>query len=289
VKPASFGYVRAVSVLDAVQVLDEEHGEARVLAGGQSLMPMLNMRLMRPSTLVDINGLADELGRIDTEGAETVVGAMVRYTTLESSPVASERLPLLGHVARYVGDRAVRNRGTLGGALAQADPTGEMALACLALDAGVVARSTAGERVIPIADFFQGPYTSALKPDELLVAVRFPIAPSRFCFFERNRKHNDWAVLSVVALGDVDPDRRWTSVRIGLGGVNDRPVLAHAAAGRLEGRGWDGATIEEAAELALEAIDPPDDIRATAEYRRHLVSVHVRRVLTHMAGSAAVG
>jgi carbon-monoxide dehydrogenase medium subunit len=255
VKPAPFAYVRAVSVADAVQVLDDEGGMARVLAGGQSLVPMLNMRLMRPSALVDINGLDEELGRIDTEGTETVVGSLVRYSTLETSSVISERLPL----------------------------------ACLALDARVVARSTRGERIVPIGDFFAGAYANALEPDEMVVAVRFPIAPARFSFFELNRKHNDWAVLAVAVLGDVDASGRWSSVRIVLGGVNDRPVLAGAAAQRLEARRWDGAAIEEAAELALEAVDPPDDVRATAEYRRHLVPVHVRRVLRELARGAPDG
>lgn len=283
-KAAPFAYVRAVSVADAVQVLEDEGGAARVLAGGQSLVPMLHMRLMRPSAVVDINGLEDELGRVDASGAETVVGALVRYATIESSPVVSERLPLLQHVVRYIGDRAVRNRGTLGGAVAQSDPTGEMPLACLALDAKVVARSKAGERVIPIAEFFAGSYANVLAPEELLTAVRFPLSPARFAFVERTRKHNDWAILSVVALGNVDAAGRWSSVRLALGGVNDRPVLAPAATARLEGERWDDAAIAEAAKLALEAVDPPDDVRASAEYRRHLVPVHVRRVLRELRG-----
>jgi aerobic carbon-monoxide dehydrogenase medium subunit len=289
VKPAPFAYVRAVSVADAVQVLDDEGGAARVLAGGQSLVPMLNMRLMRPSALVDINGLGEELGRVETDGAETVVGALVRYAELEASPMVSERLPLLQHVARYIGDRAVRNRGTLGGALAQSDPTGEMPLACLALDARIVARSRGGERTLPVGEFFSGAYENALDPDELIVAIRFPIAPARFAFFERNRKHNDWAVLAVAALGDVDPDGRFSRVRLALGGVNDRPVLAEAAMRRLEGQQWDDAVVTEAADLALEAVDPPDDVRASAEYRRHLVPVHVRRVLRTLAAEASRG
>jgi carbon-monoxide dehydrogenase medium subunit len=289
VKPAPFAYVRAVSVADAIQVLDDEGGMARVLAGGQSLVPMLNMRLMRPSTLVDLNGLEDELGRIETDGTDTVVGALVRYTTLDRSSVVSERLPLLQNVVRYIGDRAVRNRGTLGGAVAQSDPTGEMPLACQALGARVVARSTRDERVIPIEDFFVGAYANALEPDELVVAVRFPIAPARFRFFELTRKHNDWAVLAVAALGDVDAGGRWTSVRLALGGVNDRPVLARAAAQRLEGRRWDRSTVEEAADLALEDVNPPDDVRASAEYRRHLVPIHVRRALSELAEGAPGG
>jgi carbon-monoxide dehydrogenase medium subunit len=286
VKPAPFTYVRPASVADAVRRLSESAGSARVLAGGQSLVPMLHMRLMRPEVLVDINSLAGELGGIEPRGSETVIGALVRYTELETSPVVAERLPLLPRVVRHVGDRQVRNRGTIGGALVQADPTGEIPLACLALGAQVVARSTAGERTIPIEDFFEGSYASALEPEEMLVSVRLPLSPQHCAFFERGRKHNDFAVLSMAVLGSRDPDGRWRSVRIALGGVNDRPVLAGVAAERLEGRSWDETVIEEAVELALDVVDPPDDVRASAEYRRHLVPVHLRRLLREL-GSAA--
>jgi aerobic carbon-monoxide dehydrogenase medium subunit len=282
VKPARFDYVRPRSVDEAVRVLDDHDGMARVLAGGQSLVPMLHMRLMRPSALVDVNALDAELGRIDAHGPDPQIGALVRYTTVETSPVVAERLPLLSQVVRHIGDRQVRNRGTVGGALAQADPTGEVPLACLALGARVVARSVRGERMIAIDDFFEGAYTSALEPEELLVAVRFPASPAHCAFFERGRKHNDFAVLSVAATGNTDSDGRWHSVRIALGGVDDRPVLAMASAERLEGRAWHDDAIAEAAELALEAADPPDDVRASARYREHLLPVHVRRVLTDL-------
>jgi carbon-monoxide dehydrogenase medium subunit len=283
-KAAPFSYVRPASVDDAVNELARHEGRARVLAGGQSLAPMLHMRLMRPAALVDINGLHADLGEVQARGTETVVGAMVRYKDLETSALIAERLPLLSHVVRFIGDRQVRNRGTVGGALAQSDPTGEVALACLALGATVVARSMRGERAIPIETFFDGSYANVLELDELLVAVRFPMAAKRFRFFERGRKHNDFAVLSMVVLGSPDDDGRWRSVRIALGGLNDQPVLATAAAQRLEGQVWDAAAIEEAAQLALEVVDPPDDIRATAEYRRHLAPVHLRRILNDLAG-----
>jgi carbon-monoxide dehydrogenase medium subunit len=283
-KAAPFSYVRPASVADAVNELARHDGMARVLAGGQSLAPMLHMRLMRPATVVDINGLHDDLGQVRADGSETVVGAMVRYKDLQASPIIGERLPLLPFVVAFIGDRQVRNRGTVGGALAQSDPTGEMALACLALGANVVARSVRGDRTIPIETFFDGSYANVLELDELLVAVRFPIAPTRFRFFERGRKHNDFAVLNMVVLGTPGEDGRWRSVRIALGGLNDRPVLASAAARRLEGREWDAAAIEEAAQLALEVVDPPDDVRASAEYRRHLAMVHLRRVLNDLAG-----
>jgi carbon-monoxide dehydrogenase medium subunit len=283
VKAAPFEYVKPATVDEALQALEDHLGMARVLAGGQSLLPMLGMRLMRPSALVDINGLAGELGRIEARGSETVVGALVRYATIESSPVVSERLPLLQHIVQYIGDRQVRNRGTIGGALAQADPTGEMALACLVLDATIVARTTQGERDIPAADFFAGSYASVLEPEELLVAVRFPLAPDHCRFFERGRKHNDFAVLSVAVAASRGAEGRWEGVRIGLGGVNDRPLLAEAAAAALEGRTWDDATIDAAAALAMEVVDAPDDVRAGAAYREHLVPIHVRRLLRELA------
>jgi carbon-monoxide dehydrogenase medium subunit len=283
VKAAPFEYVKPATVDEALQALDEHLGMARVLAGGQSLVPMLGMRLMRPSALVDINGLVEELGQIEARGSETVIGALVRYAAIESSPVVSERLPLLRHIVQFIGDRQVRNRGTIGGALAQADPTGEMALACLVLDATIVASTLQGEREIAAADFFAGSYASVLEAEELLTAVRFPLAPDHCHFFERGRKHNDFAVLSVAAAGSIGADGAWTGVRLGLGGVNDRPVLAEAAAAALEGRRWDDAVIDEAASLAMDVVDAPDDVRASAAYREHLVPIHVRRVLRELA------
>ena len=281
-KAAPLEYLRPASVDEALRMLDEHAGMARVLAGGQSLVPMLHMRLMRPMAVVDVNRLGDELGGVDARGAEVVVGALVRYAELETSPLIAERLPLLQHVVHFIGDRQVRNRGTIGGALAQSDPTGEMPLACLALGARIVARSVRGERTIPVEEFFVGSYANVLEPDELIVAVRFPQAPGHCAFFERGRKHNDFATISVVAAGTPVGDGRWSHVRIALGGINDRPVLAGAAAARLEGRTWDDAALREAADLTGEDVDAPDDVRASAEYRAHLVPIHVRRVLTDL-------
>lgn len=285
-KAAAFSFERPGTVDEAARLLREHAGAARVLAGGQSLVPMLGMRIMRPQVLVDVNGLELELGDVRAEGDETVLGALVRYTEIETDPEIGARLPLLAHVVRRIGDRQVRNRGTIGGALAQSDPTGEMALASLALDATLVLRDADGERDVPAREFFTGSYANVLEPDELVVAVRFPRHPARFAFFERGRKHNDFALVSVAAVADpVAEDGRTVmrGVRIALGGVHDRPVLATAAAAALEGRPWDEALVAEAAALSLEAIDPPDDIRASAEYRRHLVPIHVRRVLADLA------
>lgn len=288
-KPAAFEYLRPASVREAVAALEAHGGMARVLAGGQSLVPMLGMRLMRPTALVDINGLEEDLGRIDVRGAETTIGALVRYSALERSPVIAERLPLLRSAVRHIGDRQVRNRGTIGGALVQADPTGEMPLVCLALGAEVLVRGPAGERTIPIEDFFLGSYASALDPDELLTGLRFEVVPERWAFFERGRKHNDFALLSIAVVASLAQDGRWREVRIGLGGMSDTPVLARAAASHLEGVRWDPERIVAAAELALEDCDPPDDVRASAEYRSHLLPVHLRRLLTELAEGGGDG
>ncbi len=277
-KSAPFSYERPQSVQEALEILERHGGMARVLAGGQSLVPMLQMRLMQLSAVVDINRLAG-LDEVRAEGASTVFGPLVRYAEIERSPLVSERLPLLAHVVRYVGDPQVRNRGTLGGSLAQADPTGEMAVASLALDATIVASSVSGRREIGIDEFLIGSYATALQPEEMLIEVRFPVAPDSFVFLERNRKHNDFAVINIAVVGRREGAGRWSGLRIALGGVNDRAVLASEAAALLEGTTLEDDAIEQAAQSALGVIDPPSDVRGSAEYRRHLVPVYVRRAL----------
>jgi aerobic carbon-monoxide dehydrogenase medium subunit len=281
VKPAPFAYHRPGSVAEAVAHLAGYDGQARVLAGGQSLVPMLNMRLWRPAALVDINEL-DELDEITVDGDRTVVGALVRYATLERSALVAERLPLVARIVTHIGDRQVRNRGTIGGALVQGDPTGEMPLACLVLGATVSAAGPRGTRRIPLEDLYAGSYATVLEPDELVTAVEFPAHPQHIAFAELCRKHNDFAVLSVAATGNRDADGRWTDVRIALGGVADTPVLAAAAAAALAGTRLTDTDLDAAARSALEVVDPPTDVRASAEYRRHLVPVYVRRVLTEL-------
>jgi aerobic carbon-monoxide dehydrogenase medium subunit len=280
-KSAPFSYERPGSVQEALAILDQHGGAARIIAGGQSLVPMLQMRLMQLSAVVDINHLPG-LGEVRADGGATVFGPLVRYAAIERSPLVSERLPLLRHVVRYVGDPQVRNRGTIGGSLAQADPTGEMPVASLALDATIIASSVSGVREIPIDDFLVGSYATALEPEEMLTEVRFPVGPDSFVFFERNRKHNDFAVINVAVVGRRDASGRWSGIRIALGGVNDRAVLAGAAAAILEGTMLEDDAIERAAQSALEVVDPPSDVRGSAEYRRHLVPVYVSRSLARL-------
>jgi carbon-monoxide dehydrogenase medium subunit len=287
-KAAHFTYHRPTSVDEAVAFLDDYGGAARVIAGGQSLVPMMNMRLWRPVALVDINRIP-ELGEVRTEGTSTVLGALVRYATLERQPLVAERLPALPQIVRHIGDRQVRNRGTVGGSLVQADPTGEFPLACLVLGASVRVVGPEGVREIPVAELYEGSYATVLELEELLTEVVFPPSPAHFAFTEVTRRHNDFAVISVLAVGDRGPDGRWHDVRIGLGGIADTPVLADAAAALLDGSDLSDAVIAEAAALAVEVADPPSDIRASAEYRRHLVPVYVRRVLTELRESPLRG
>ena len=270
-KPAPFAYVRPDTVEAAIGAL-AEHEDVRVLAGGQSLVPMLHMRLMRPAALIDINRIP-ELDGIAISGNEVVIGALTRYSTLEASPLVAERLPLLQDVVGHIGDRQVRNRGTIGGALAHADPVGEIVLACLALDATVVARSIDGTRELAMRDLVLGPYTTALEPNELLVEVRFPESPGSCTFFELGRRHNDFAVLAVATAG-TRAGGQWSGLRVVLVGAEDRALLVP-----LEDSALDDDAIAAAADDCLAASDPQDDIRASAEYRRHLISVHVSRQL----------
>jgi len=280
-KPGPLGYHRATSVSHAVQLLSGYEGTARVIAGGQSLVPMLSMRLIQPDALIDVNRLA-ELAEVRVAGDTTVLGALVRYTTIEQSPLIARRLGLLARVVRHVGDRQVRNRGTIGGSLAQGDPTGEVPLACLALGASVRAAGPDGQRELPVAELQAGSYATVLEPCEVLTEVVFPRAPAHLAFAEQCRRHNDFAVVSVAAVGDRDPDGTWANVRVALGGVADQPVLA-AAAGRIaSGSALTDEVIAEAAQAALEVADPPSDVRASADYRRHLIPIYVRRVLTEL-------
>jgi aerobic carbon-monoxide dehydrogenase medium subunit len=285
VKPGPLGYHRATSVSHAVELLSGYDGTARVIAGGQSLVPMLSMRLIQPDALIDVNRLA-ELAEARIAGDTTVLGALVRYTTIEQSPLIAERLGLLARAVLRVGDRQVRNRGTIGGSLAQGDPTGEMPLACLALGASVRAVGPAGQRELPVAELYQGSYATVLEPCEVLTEVVFPRAPAHLAFAEQCRRHNDFAVVSVAAVGDRGPDGTWAGIRVALGGVADQPVLAAAAGAIASGSQLTDEIIAEAAQAALEVADPPSDVRASADYRRHLIPIYVRRVLAELRSAA---
>jgi CO/xanthine dehydrogenase FAD-binding subunit len=284
-KAADFIYHRAATVAEALSLLDDYGGEARILAGGQSLVPMMNMRLWRPAALVDINGIA-ELAAFETRGDEIVVGAMVRYATIEASPFFAAHLPLIARMVRHIGDRQVRNRGTIGGSLVQGDPTSEMALACLVLGAKVRTVSLTGGREIPMDEFYHGSYAADLEPGEVLREILFPRPPSHHAFRELCRRHNDFAVLSVAACGNRSADGRWQDLALGLGGVHDTAILAREAAALLAGSALGEDDIAAATAAAIQGISPNSDMRASEAYRRHLVSLYVPLVLRDLRESA---
>jgi aerobic carbon-monoxide dehydrogenase medium subunit len=286
VKPAAFAYERPASLQGALRVLADARGEARPLAGGQSLAPMLHMRLVRPAALVDLNRVG-ELEGVSAAGSATVVGAMTRYTAIERSPLLSERVPLLQQAMRWVGDRQVRNRGTIGGSLAHADPTAEVPLVCLALGATVVLRSVDRSRELPVQALLLGPYTTAIEAGELLTEVRFPAGPASCALSEVGRRHNDFAVAGVAVTGTQRPTGTWTGLRIAVSGIDDQPVLATTAGALLEGTRLQDEAIDAAVSATMQAADPPDDVRASAEYRAHLAEQQLRRVLVRLRDERA--
>ena len=258
-KPAPFDYVRAESVDEAVSVLAEHGDEARVLAGGQSLMPMLNMRLVRPEILVDISGLP-ELAHIEAEGGAVAIGASITQGELADWPELETALPVVAAALPHVGHFQTRNRGTVCGSICHADPSSELPL-CLALLGGEVElHSARGVRTVPADEFQQGVLTTAKQPDELVARTRLPKAQDgeRFAFLEFQHRHGDFAVVAVAAR------RAGDSVSLAVGGVADRPEVCH----------WDalpGDAVDDALNDLAWALGGGDDIHATARHRRQLV------------------
>ena len=274
-KPPPFAYARPSSLEEALALLAEGGDEAKPIAGGQSLMPLLAYRLVRPSHLVDLNGVGSLDGIEQRDGA-LVLGPLVRHAVLERAG-----LGLLSEAAALVGHLPIRVRGTIGGSLAHADPSAELAVAALALDAEIVARSTRGERTLPARDFFLGPFTTALAPDELVAGVRVRTTPGeRAAFEELAIRAGDFALASaaVVAHGG--------GVRIALGGVGATPVRAHAAEDAVAGGELSDEAIATAAGEAARECDPGSDQHASAAYRRELVAVLVERALRRVREAA---
>ena len=282
-KPAPLEYLTALTVEEALAALARFDGNVRLLAGGQSLVPLLSMRLLRPMAVVDINRIPG-LDRIVAADGVVRVGALARYSALEASPVIRERVPLLAKAIPFVGDRQIRNRGTLGGALCHADPAGEMALCAVTLGARLRIVGHSGLRELDAEAFFQGPYTTALEPNEMLETVEFPDgAGTEAVVVEHARRHGDFAVVSVAATGLRAPDGSWRWIRIGLGAVADRARYARRASEGLAGTRLQPADVTAAAARCLEEAGPTSDVRASAEYRRHLVPILVERALEDLA------
>jgi carbon-monoxide dehydrogenase medium subunit len=284
-KPAPFSYVKARSLEHALDLLRQANGEARVLAGGQSLMAALNLRLSSPRLLVDINGLAG-LGAIALDGGHLTLGAMVRQTAAERSPVVTERAPLIAEALSHVAHPAIRNRGTIGGSIALADPAAELPACLVALGGEVEIAGLAGRRRVAAEDFFKGLYETDLRPGEVLAAVRIPAAtrPSRHGFGEFARRKGDYALVGLCAVAHALADKL-QDVRLVFFGVGLRPVRARRAEAEIEGELFDERRIRKAISALADDLDPPDDIQASSALRTHLAGVLLERAVQQLSES----
>jgi aerobic carbon-monoxide dehydrogenase medium subunit len=278
-KPAKFDYHRPATIDEAVAILERYEGEARVLAGGQSLVPMMNFRLATPAAIVDLNavpGLAD----IEAENSVVRMGAMTRQRRIEFAPLVAEKLPLLQEAVRWIGHLPTRTRGTVGGSIAHADPAAEIPMVLQTLEGEVVVRGPQGERRIPASELFLGALTTSLAPDEIITEVRFPVMPpgSRYAIEEFARRKGDFA-LAAIAVMLIQDGERCTTARLATAGVGPVTVRLREAEAILEERGLGESAVTAAAEKAAELVEPMSDHNASADYRRHLTAVLTRRAL----------
>jgi carbon-monoxide dehydrogenase medium subunit len=280
--PAEFDYQRPATLDDAVALLAAGGEEAKLLAGGHSLLPMMRLRLARPASLVDLGALRSELSYVRDEGEVIAVGAMTRHHDVASDALLQRRLPLLSRAAALVGDPQVRHRGTLAGSLAHADPAADLPAVALALDAVLVVRGPSGEREIAAGDFFLGFFESALAPDEIVREVRFPVPALRHGveYLKFNRRAQDWATVGVAALVERDGGGVVSRVAVALANMGPTPLRARAVEAELLGSNGDAGAVARAAEHAAEGTSPASDLAASADYRRHLARVLTRRALT---------
>jgi len=282
-------YEAPTTVADAIDLLGEYEEEASVLAGGQSLIPLLALRLARPAVLIDINGI-DELSGISATDGSVAIGAMTREYVAEESETVAGAVPLLAAALPFIGHEAIRNRGTIGGSLAHADPAAELPAVARALDAEFVVRGPSGERVVPAAQWFEGYLTTSRRPDELLVQVRFPAAGqgTGVSFQEVARRHGDFAIVglavSLVLSGGVISD-----ARLAFAGLSYVPARAAAAEELLTGERPSAELFDEAARRATSDIDPPGDLHGSPDYRKTVAAALVRRGLRAAADNAARG
>jgi len=280
--PPEFDYAAPESLDDAIRLLSQGGEDAKLLAGGHSLIPLMKLRLAAPALLVDLRKVPGLHG-IQREDGHFRIGAMTTHRTVE---FASE-LGLAARAAGTIADPQVRNRGTLGGTLAHADPASDMPAIMLAAEGSVTARGPGGQREIAAADLFQDYLTSSLAPDEIITEVRIPALDGYgFSYQKFNRRAEDWAMVAVSALVSKAADGTCEDVRIALSNMGSVPLRATAAEAALRGRGLDAQTIAAAAEQAPEGTDPPEDLNATSDYKRHLARVLCRRALEEAVAAA---
>lgn len=267
--PAQFDYARAESAEEAISLIGQHGDEAKFIAGGHSLLPLMKLRLAQPTVLIDIGRLSD-LSYIRDAGDHIAIGAMTRHMDVENSDVLKEHAPLLAHAAGHVGDPQVRHRGTIGGSIAHSDSASDLPATTLAMGATYVAQGPNGTREIAAGDFFEGFLTTALAPDELLTEIRVPkMGGAGWSFQKFNRRAQDWAIVGVAAW------RNGTESGVGLVNMGSVPILATSVSAAIAG----GASIEDAAAEAAAEADPTADLNASVEYRQHLARVLTRRAL----------
>lgn len=281
-KPAAFAYAKARSLDDAIVLLGD-HDSARVLAGGQSLMATLNMRLDAPGLLVDINGIPGLDGIALKDGA-IEIGALVRQSAAERSPLIAKHAPLIARALPHIGHRAIRNRGTLAGSIAFADPAAELPACLLALGGEVDILGPAGRRTVKADDFFRGLFETAIGARDLLTAIRIPVATpaTRIGFAEFARRHGDYAMAGLAACAQAN-GAALKNVRLAYFGVGATPLRAERAEAALMGGAIDEVRIDSAVAALADDLDPPDDIQATSAMKRHLAGVLLRRVVIQLA------
>jgi len=287
-KPVAFEYCRPDTLGEALGVLAERREEAAVLAGGMSLGPMLNLRMVRPKTVIDISRLAG-LDGIEVRGERIVTGATVIQADALASPVIRTELPLLALALPWVGHFQTRNAGTLGGSVAHADPSAEIPLCLVVSDATVVLRAGRKERRVPARQFFTGALTTVRRPDEMLVAIDWPRAPAQagHAFEEIAQRHGDFAIAAAACTVTLDGAGAIASLALGLGGVEDRPIALDTAA--FIGRVADDTSAAAISQHAGESVDPMEDHTASADYRRALTRVLAERVVRRAAAAARAG
>jgi len=284
-KPPKFTYACPVSIEETLALLAPGEEGTKILAGGQSLVPLLNLRMAQVSALIDVNRVS-ELSFIKRENEVLRVGALTRHRQLEVSDEVRTAQPLLARAAAEVGHLAIRNRGTIGGSLVHADPAAEWPLMAVTLDAQFVLRSQSGSRTIAARDFFLAPLTTAIEPNELLCEIRFPIASQRTTgsFQELCRRPGDFALAAVACQLTFDPNQACTAAAVAVGGAHSTPLCIVEADKVLKGSRGEEEAITQAAEVAAAAVEPPSDVHGSAEFRRRMVKVLTTRALKEAWG-----
>ncbi len=279
-RPRAFTYHAPSSIAEVIDILEQHGAEARVLAGGQSLVPVMKLRLASPKHIVDITRVP-ALDLIRGDDGALLVGALATHEAIENSALVQAHCPVLAEAASHIADPIVRNRGTIGGNLCHADPAADFPLAAIALGAELIAAGRASSRAIPIDRFFAGFLTTALKPDEILTALRIPKPPphSGGAHLKLSRRSNGLAIVGAAVMLAMDDDGNCTDVRVALAGMGPMPIRAAAAERALRGNRITQAVIVDAAALAPRQTDPPSDVHGSAEYRRTIAPVIVGRAL----------